>query len=111
MSNSNLYGSIDRRKPTTEPLSIQIKDRFDRVYQEMGRERFANMKETEKQTLETAAFHSAFVKTKGADKDNLSFYKSVLIQRIGKSFGDTSAYQVLARIGVLLLEAERAGRL
>lgn len=111
MSNANKAGRIDRRKPTADPKPIQIKEQFDRVYQEMGRVKSANIKDSEKLALETAAFHSAFVKTIGHDKAELSTYKIQLIQRCGKNFGDTSANQVLARIGVFLLEAERMGRL
>lgn len=111
MSNSNFYGRIDRRKPVPDQKQIQIKDRFEQIYQEMGRIRYNGLKDMEKQSIEADAFHSAFVKTNGADKDELNSYKVQLMQHCGRNFGDGSANQVLARIGVFLLEAERKGQL
>lgn len=111
MSNSNFYGRIDRRKPVPEPKQIQIKDRFEQIYQEMGQIRYSRLKEMEKQSLETDAFLSAFAKTNGKDKDALNSYKVQLMQLCGRNFGEGAANQVLARIGVFLLEAERKGQL
>ena len=102
MSNDNKKGRIDRRKKTPR-AEIYSNIGFERVYAGTA------IPEKEKLAIETAAFKTAYAKTEDSDKANLAGCKEVLIEQIGKSFGDISAYQLLARLGVFLLEAEREG--
>lgn len=102
MSNASKMGRVDRRVkvPGTEVCSS---DGFKRVYEDLI------LLNSEKLLIETAAFRSAFAKTEGHDKAVLSSSKIALIEHCGANFGETSANQVLARLGVFLLEAERKG--
>ena len=106
MSNSNLYGSIDRRKRQPEE-QIRAKDAFDRVYLTQGAVLNGGCPEREKTDIETDSFRSAFAKLNGHDKMEIASCKTALIQRVGMNFGETSANQVLARIGILFAEYAR----
>lgn len=102
MSNASKMGRVDRRVkvPGTEVCSS---DGFKRVYGDLY------LADKDKVLLETNSFRCAFAKMEGHDKNVVSSCKVALIQHCGMNFGETSANQVLARLGVFLLEAERKG--
>ena len=102
MSNVSKMGRVDRRVKTPK-TEICSSDGFKQVYGDLI------LADKDKLLLETHSFRSAFAKMEGHDKNVVSSCKVALIQRCGQNFGETSANQVLARLGVFLLEAERKG--
>lgn len=104
MSRSDLYGNTDRRKRLPE-IQIFVKDSLEELYAEpRKRGLFA---QSDRVQLETSAFKCAIKDLDEKDRKQIGEHKIRLMEHIGKNFGEASAEQVLAKLGIFLLEAEK----
>ena len=107
--NSNLYGHLDRRKKTPA-ASIHVQDSIDAVYAETAYKLGTDWGDIDRVRIESDAYRSAHSWLTPKERH----YIDADIKRLkeacaGTNFGDGSAMQVLAKLGIFLRRAEEEG--
>lgn len=103
MSNSNLYGVLDRRVPQKRVV-VHAEDAFDRIWRET-RKAGNILKPSEKQLLETGSYLRALHSLPDEEKKQIQALRNQLMDRLGRGVGAGAALQVIAKLGVFLNEA------
>lgn len=106
MSNSNLYGSMDRRK-RLPAANVRAGERFEKVFRQFDYDERpgAKGKDETRAALEMAATRSALRDLEPADRAVIDSDIEKLKIWCGAGFGDVAALQILARLGIWLTEA------
>ena len=107
MANSNLYGYKDRRKRQKTP-SINAGDCIEQVYKQYGYiDRMGIDKDETRPVLEMTAQRRALSKLDKKERDVIEKDIEQLKTWCGRGFGDASALQILAHLGIYLVVAEQ----
>ena len=106
MANSNLYGSMDRRK-RLPAANIRAGERFEKIYRQFDYDDKpgAKAKDETRAALEMAALKNALRNLAPEDRIVIESDIEKLKSWCGDRFGDVSALQLLARLGIWLTEA------
>lgn len=98
MSNSSKAGSLDRRIQQPEQ-QITVADSYNKIYREAGCE----LSDYEREKIEKSAYKSAVKQLGFIDKSNITgLITGIERDRRLKNMGETSAYELLAKLGVWL---------
>lgn len=103
MSNSSLYGVVDRRVPQKR-VAVHAEEAFDRIWRETRRTGMI-LKPSEKQLMETSAFTRAMHNLPDVDRKQIKALRDQLMERLGRGVGAGAALQILGKLGVFLNEA------
>ena len=108
MPNSSLLGHLDRRKKMPEN-NIRVKDAVDRIYKSAGFEPSQSIKSPNSGYLIEQECYRHAVRDLDCDdrKTVEECVKTLSDKMVGCNFGEGSAMQVLAKIGILLSLAEQ----
>lgn len=103
MSNSNLYGSIDRRRKLAV-RTFRVQDALDKIYKEHGYTHTTGDPEAETAAyIEGVAINKAMRNLEPGDRRRIEGYRANLIEALkGTQFGDRAALQVLSHLGIFL---------
>ena len=101
MSNSNLYGSRDRRVPVTGMIWDNVKPVYDRIFDEA--DFLPPSRATDKESrwyLEQWSYDHAVRELPEEERVKIENLAHQLESRLGKGAGRGTALQILARLGV-----------
>lgn len=111
MSNSNLYGTRDRRIPTAPVRRIQPAEVLNRIYDEAGYEPTGKATEpTSAIYLEQQAFDNALQHMDPAEKRAMNELLDKLASRMGRGAGRNTAIQILGKLGIFFAANDYKGR-
>jgi hypothetical protein len=97
-SNAFRYGECHRRIQQPEQ-SITVADSYNKIYRESGCE----LSDYEREKIEKSAYKSAVKQLGFIDKSNITgLITGIERDRRLKNMGETSAYELLAKLGVWL---------
>lgn len=98
MSKGSMMGHTDRRIPVkTDPSAVH--ERYEKIYRKCPELRWQD-----RALIETRAFESAMRKLDDQDRICLEECQRNLKEKCGRNFGYTAANQILAKLGVWLIE-------
>ena len=102
MSNSNLYGHIDRRI-STPSAPIRVQKVFDKIYNDYGVELSNDCTDPNSHfVIESEAFRKAVRKLDPEDRRVIETLVAKMSAHCGRNFGERSAEQVIAKLGIWL---------
>lgn len=111
MPDSNLMGHMDRRKKLPSK-QIRVKDAIEKIYSERGFTGSRNVYDPDSTyMLESECFRHALAGLEPDDREEVrDCSKRLQDHMLGKQFGEGSALQVLAKVGIFLALAEKERR-
>lgn len=102
MSNDNLRGHLDRRIPVRK-REIKVSYALAEIY-----ENYCNLCDSDRNRVESEAFHTALQgldkETKVEIKEMLKKLDSAKYTHDLRSFGETSALELLAKLGIFFTQ-------
>ena len=103
MSNDNLYGHRDRRRPV-EGSEIRVKDAIQAVYAGANLMLIKRSGDPDSQyEFESQSFERGLRALDTADREMIEYLAARLQRRIGKGCGKGTALQIIAKLGVFFL--------
>ena len=111
MSNSNLYGSRDRRIPVPGTDWVPARQAYDEIFGEADYQ--PPTRATDKESrwyLEQWSYDHAFRQLSGKERVKIDSLATELENRLGKGAGRGTALQILARLGVYFSLNNYGGR-
>ena len=97
------------RKIPGMPKRLQVAERLNEIYKEHGCDELVsvgNYDGSKRGVIETESIELASRKLDVHDKRSIEVMSDTLSRYCGKTFGEKSAHQVLAKIGILLNSVE-----